>query len=157
MNADLFAAILAMDSYNRGYGAGIEGLGGAGTGIGNATIGDDSTLRLAEGADVAAGFYAVSYTDQTTGKVYISYRGTDNPNPLQKGNDLWNGWTAGIGYSGASQAGLAIDFYQQITGQSVYDPNASNVLLTGHSLGGGLAGFVSALSGAQAIGFDHIK
>ncbi len=34
---DLFRAILAMDSYNRGDSAGIVGLGGVGTSIGNAT------------------------------------------------------------------------------------------------------------------------
>ncbi len=38
MNRNLFLVILAMDSYNRGYGVGIKGLGGVGSGIGDATI-----------------------------------------------------------------------------------------------------------------------
>jgi hypothetical protein len=37
-STELLLAILAMDSYNRGYDPGIEGLGGAGTQIGAATL-----------------------------------------------------------------------------------------------------------------------
>jgi hypothetical protein len=40
MNEDVFRAILAMDSYNRGYNAGITGL--SGTQIGNATVSTQS-------------------------------------------------------------------------------------------------------------------
>jgi len=47
-----------MDSYNRGYNAGIEGL--VGTQIGTATIEDES---LPDGSE-AAGFYAVAYETQ---------------------------------------------------------------------------------------------
>jgi hypothetical protein len=38
VSKDLMLALLSLDSYNRGYGAGIEGLGGAGAQIGNATM-----------------------------------------------------------------------------------------------------------------------
>jgi hypothetical protein len=52
MNSELFKAILALDSYNRGYNAGISSVGtGLGTGsenigtqIGNATIATDSEI-----------------------------------------------------------------------------------------------------------------
>lgn len=66
MNRDLFLAILAMDSYNRGYGAGISGLNVRDTNpdgtpkivrIGNAAIVDDKGDAAAQ----AAGFYAISY------------------------------------------------------------------------------------------------
>jgi hypothetical protein len=48
MNEDLFLAILAMDSYNRGYGAGVKGLevNANITKLGRATIVSESTLRL---------------------------------------------------------------------------------------------------------------
>jgi len=80
---DLFLAILAMDSYNRGAGAGIDGLSSeAGTTIGTATIGIDSSDDSGVAED--AGFYAIAYTldeavgDLAAGTVIISYRGTDN-------------------------------------------------------------------------------
>ncbi len=74
---DLFRAILAMDSYNRGYNSGINfgpNSDAIGTQIGNATISartapDDTAAR-------AASFYAVAYT--WNNHQIISYRGTDD-------------------------------------------------------------------------------
>jgi hypothetical protein len=87
---DLFLAILAMDSYNRGYDAGLmdngendpDGLGDSpGTAVGGATILD---VDLPQGAQ-AAGFYAVAY--QTQYGTVISYRGTDFTHVISsKGN-----------------------------------------------------------------------
>ncbi len=94
--SNLMLAILAMDSYNRGYGAGIEGLGGIGSKIGGATISTDSTLKLGEGVDSAAGFYAVAY--DWNGQKIISYRGTDfiaETNGV--GGDVVNGYGRGAG------------------------------------------------------------
>ena len=58
--ADLIYAILAMDAYNRGYGAGITDLGDAeGTLLGNFTL-----LKTAEdqaGIAKSAGFYAIAF------------------------------------------------------------------------------------------------
>jgi len=74
---DLFMAILAMDSYNRGYNSGIAAL--TGTSIGNATIGADSSILTDsngnDGVDEAVSFYAQSYT--WNGQTVIAYRGTD--------------------------------------------------------------------------------
>ncbi len=61
ISKDLFLAILSMDSYNRGYGAGIEGLGGEGTQIGAATLGKDAEQLLDQGSAQATGFYAIAY------------------------------------------------------------------------------------------------
>jgi hypothetical protein len=81
-----------MDSYNRGYGAGIAGLGGVGSQIGNARIVD---ADLPQGSEFA-GFYASAYT--LGGKTIISYRGTDNPLGFgDDGSDLLNGWLFGAG------------------------------------------------------------
>ncbi|WP_417415420.1 hypothetical protein [Hoeflea sp.] len=103
ISQDLFMAILAMDSYNRGYDAGIgdgqnvvncvdeDGLGAEGSQIGNAVVSQQDISEAAK----AAGFYAVAY--QWNGETIISYRGTDNPNPLAAGSDFWSGWTLGAG------------------------------------------------------------
>lgn len=75
ISSDLFAAILAMDSYNRGYNS---GLAVSGSNIGNATLGNNSSVldqTPNEGRDQAASFFAQSYT--WNGQTIISYRGTD--------------------------------------------------------------------------------
>ncbi|MEM7461741.1 MAG: hypothetical protein AAF362_03595 [Pseudomonadota bacterium] len=84
MSDDLMLAILAMDSYNRGYSAGISGLGVSDASntykLGEATIINDSRVIVDENGnqlDEAAGFYAVAY--ELNGQKMISYRGTDNP------------------------------------------------------------------------------
>ncbi len=77
MNKDLFLAILAMDSYNRGYGEGVSGLSESGQ-IGGATI-REFKVGEQDGWE-AAGFYAIAY-DMTgvagfgAGERVISYRG----------------------------------------------------------------------------------
>ncbi|WP_417411865.1 hypothetical protein [Hoeflea sp.] len=96
----LFVAILAMDSYNRGYDAGLSGLGGEGFGICAATIAKDAEQLLNAGGAEAAGFYAVA--SQWNGETVISYRGTDNANPLAEGSNSWNGWTPGGGDFGSA-------------------------------------------------------
>lgn len=76
INDDVFRAILAIDSYNRGYNSGINfgpNSDAIGTQIGNATISartapDDTAAR-------AASFYALAYN--WNNHQIISYRGTD--------------------------------------------------------------------------------
>ena len=58
MNRDLFLAILAMDSYNRGYGQGIKGLLETGQ-LGKATL-LAATSEQKNGWETA-GFYAIAY------------------------------------------------------------------------------------------------
>lgn len=81
MNSDLFKAILAMDSYNRGYKQAIN-LNGAdsadsiGDNLGNAIVIQESDI--ADGsAGVNSNFYALAYDYK--GQRIISYRGTDQP------------------------------------------------------------------------------
>jgi hypothetical protein len=155
MNNDVFLSILAMDSYNRGYGAGVsfgENSDAAGTQLGIATIQSHSSNDLTS-PEVASGFYALSYS--WNGQTVISYRGTDSYKIFSGASDLWNGWTVGAGFSESPQATLAMDFYQSVTFHSVFD-HGSTPLLTGHSLGGGLAGFIGALSTGKSYGFDHM-
>ncbi len=155
----LFQAVLAMDSYNRGYDSKLVGLSSANdTLIGNVKIIGNSTTALS-GADQASSFYAVAYEDNATGETIISYRGT-NPPEL---DDAINGWLTGLGaYNYFSpQALLAAEFYKAVIApsggigpvQSPYDVNASFV---GHSLGGGLAGLMGSLYSKEATVFDNM-
>ena len=73
VSPNLMYAILSMDSYNRGYNAGISGLGSIGSQIGLATVGKDSSQLLSAGEDFGAGFYAVA--NNYDGGTVISYRG----------------------------------------------------------------------------------
>lgn len=157
ISKDLFLAILSMDSYNRGYGAGLaengqndpDGLDVHGSQIGNASI--STTLSdVSEGFEAeaqAAGFYAVAY-DTPYGTV-ISYRGTDNlfnwaPWSDTPGSDIWNSYGQGLGDPNANAARLAVEFYQAVTDTTDTDPSSGSAILTGHSMGGGLAGLVGA-------------
>lgn len=79
MNRDLFLAILSMDTYNRGYGVGINDLSESGQ-LGNATLLAATSAQKAGWE--TAGFYAIAYdmtgvAGFTAGERVISYRGTD--------------------------------------------------------------------------------
>lgn len=153
ISRQLFQAILSIDSYNRGYNPGLQLTG---TRIGSAVIGRDSSI-LTEGdqrLDIDAGFYAISY--DWDGTTVISYRGTS---PQSDGTilvDVLNGYFVGAGHSTNDQAWLAAQFYQQITGTEAGDPTAANAILTGHSMGGGLAGFIAALYRQEAYIYDNM-
>jgi hypothetical protein len=134
ISKELFLAILSLDSYNRGYNAGIadggpedlDGLGEAGKSIGNATV---LNVPLPAGS-FSEGFYAVAYDvpsgTNTPNSTVISYRGTDGyrESTVSGGNDIWNGWTFGAGKP-TSQIQLAQDFYQSVTGKSAFEPNSA--------------------------------
>lgn len=114
-----------------------------------------SFATLVAVTDQAAGFYAVAYN--WNGQKVISYRGTTFELGINTYRDVIQGWTLGLGFPDASQAQLAKQFYTSVTGQQIYGgAPPSNVILTGHSLGGGLAGFVAALTGAKAEIFNNI-
>ena len=138
MNRDLFLSILAMDSYNRGYGQRISvQLPDTGL-LGTAQIGPLSIIRP-DSDEVRAGFFAASY--DWNGETIISYRGTDGNTVT----DALNGYGIALGYAGQPQGDLATEFYLSVTGQHVHALTApDNVVVVGHSLGGGPAGLVSA-------------
>jgi hypothetical protein len=161
--ADLIYAILAMDSYNRGYGFGITNLLTSGK-IGNYTIDKDSSILLENGIrkDFTAGFYAIAYRNGTD--TVISYRGTDTntDSATQGGSDARNGYGIALGATPDSvfnvatrQAELAAEFYQAVTGNTDAQ-RAEGTVLTGHSLGGGLAGYIGLTSGTRSVLFDHL-
>jgi hypothetical protein len=90
---DLFRAILALDSYNRGYKAGVTL--GSNTQIGTATLRNDISLPTDY---QSASFFAQAHT--WNGTTVISFRGTDKAFPSwQNGTlgDFENCWFTGAG------------------------------------------------------------
>jgi hypothetical protein len=162
MNTSLFSSILALDSYNRAYGRGVkvnpngtdDESSEAGQRIGNAIVRD----ILLPPASRAAGFYAISYnvgavTGFTLGEQVIAFRGTDAlfASPFgTDGSDISNGYSLTAGDYNAAQARLALQFYQSAIGVGA-NPFTANVTLTGHSLGGALAGFVARIYGQKGV------
>ncbi|CAM3295549.1 hypothetical protein SPAN111604_15005 [Sphingomonas antarctica] len=155
MNRDLLMSILAMDSYNRSYGANLDI---ATTGIGTAT---ENTFSLPTGAE-AVGFYASSYN--WNGETIISYRGTNFQvdhwysffsSPLWQ--DIGNGWGTGVGSNFEPQAKMAFEYYNTVAAHmSASDPRMANITTTGHSLGSGLAGLVSSIYNRSGVLFDNM-
>jgi serralysin len=139
--AEFMNALLSMDVYNRG--GDYRGLNVEFTQLG------DYSLRL--GSDVSWGFFqAATYDGPGT---VIAFRGTDEwpkltPTPTL--GDL-SAWLGGAGFhSQLTQFQQAEAYYAQ------YAQSTSNVTLTGHSLGGGLAGYIAALNGKPASLFDSM-
>lgn len=54
------------------------------------------------------------------------------------------------------QARLAAEFYQAVTGTQTSDPLTGSATLTGHSMGGGIAGFIGGLYHEDAVLFDNM-
>lgn len=132
-------SLFAMDSYQRGEDARVGGLPDTdGTAFNGATIVDSRRVD-------SDGFYAIAY--DTGSEIVIAYRGTDG-----KLKDVLNGWGGGAGFWSGDQQQHAMDFFQDV---KAANPNKT-ISLTGHSLGGGLAGFVSSITGAEAHVFDNM-
>ena len=148
--ADVLAAVLSLDAYNRGYNPELNfaaNSDASGTAIGDATV-------VQSEASPNSSFYAVAYEWQ--GETIIAFRGTVFAGSPDLG-DVLNGWTLSGGYDGAAQAQLALDFYATIGNEHLQTNGVPNdLLLTGHSLGGGLAGFVADVAGTPATVFDDI-
>ncbi|MEM1287384.1 MAG: Mbeg1-like protein [Pseudomonadota bacterium] len=137
MSDELFKAILAMDAYNRGVDEGLVISANGDHFVGNATFASDTRN---DQDTLQASFYAVAY-NVGSGKTVMSYRGTDAE--LELPSDL-PAWATGAGSDNTAQTRLAADFYRDVAGST-----ANPITLTGHSLGGGLAGFVGSIYGVD--------
>jgi len=145
-NNVVFKAILAMDSYNRGYGSKLSNLGESVTDkIGNYYISNTKGDLDAQ----SVGFYSVAYQHNDTGAQVISYRGTD-----AFFQDMLTGWITGSGVYFNQQAWRGADFYRAVIGEA--NPMTANVEFVGHSLGGGLAGLMSNLYHRDATVFNNM-
>ena len=160
MDSELLKAILSLDVYNRGYLPDLflgEFSDSIGTKIGNAEI-----YRNGGGAEAQSkGFYAAAYSYE--GETIISYRGTDELVDLDDpiiGGDIWNGYGVGAGSPEGNQAALAFQFYRQVAdalaNETNSNPFTANIALTGHSLGGGLAGLVGAVYHKSGVLFNNM-
>lgn len=156
--ADLIYAILAFDAYNRGYGTGITGLSddvGSTLGEFSLVAHTDNDANLATNEAFANGFYALAYKNDD--QVIISYRGTDvilGSSDTKGGNDPVNGYGIALGLTDVPQATLATQFYEAVAGADFGQP--IKITLTGHSLGGGLAGFVGAQQNKNSVLFNYM-
>ena len=95
------------------------------------------------------GFYASAFLNRRTGQLVIAFRGS---------NDL-SDWIANSTFvSGVlpSQFSQAFDFISKVKDAVGNIPDA-NIVLTGHSLGGGLAALASVATGIEAVTFDAPK
>jgi Ca2+-binding RTX toxin-like protein len=149
----LLHAILAMDSYNRGYNAAIqidaEYVGNAAFLVDSFLLGVDEILgRNDEVQDFYAASYVIPDGENPLGQTIISYRGTDSL------GDMNTGWGLGADNHRTQQADMSIDFYRLLVAEeNLFN---ENITLTGHSLGGGLAGFVAGMYNQDAIVYNHM-
>ena len=142
---NLYAAVLSMDAYNRVQDAGVDDFAFevSGTALGNATR--ITSAQLPTGYN-DIGFFATAWT--LNGETIIAFRGTDFGADFgDLAQDIFAGWVSGSGTYGPQTAAAEL-FYETVTGRDVFDAPLQNVVLTGHSLGGGLAGYVASLSNA---------
>ena len=139
MNREVFLSILAMDSYQRGYATGINGLetptfGPDGLATTTVKIGQARIVRDANdaaGVAQSASFYALSYTFDVPwaglaqGTTVISYRGTDFDKGKELLHDVLYGWSSFTGLGTNSQFPLAEQFFNAVmnipTGHSAFE------------------------------------
>lgn len=162
INSTLMKAILSMDAYNRGYNPGIRisenALGSAKiiqtTIDGIQTNLDSAIIRnpiTKERLDDDISFYAIAY--DYNGETVIAYRGTDSASDGLA-------YPIATGFTGVPQGSMAFQFYNAVASQLnshiSIDPRLANISVTGHSLGGGLAGLVGAVYGKDGALFDNM-
>ncbi len=167
-------SILSMDAYNRGYKPGINFSSDPAKGpqplerdfeadsalesvklVSLANFIDDENYKEWQKIEHFAQVYEVTDSSHglAKGTIVISYRGTDE----FKNTDTWTadtitGWFQGTG-TAADQTRMAAEIYNAV---SLKVGGSADIVLTGHSLGGGLAGFVAATQGAKAWIFDNM-
>ena len=149
---DLEAAILAMHAYNSGdSNFHING-------IASSNIGDyDFRRSFISTADYPnSGFSATAFvmnSGTSDGTIILSIRGT-NPENL---TDVQGGYAIGAGQSAifSPQMLTAIQAYQSLI-RGDEDFYNAKVELTGHSLGGGIAGYLASIYGQKATIFNNM-
>lgn len=93
MNRDVLLSLLALDSYNRGYGRNLYASGNpeendeSGRWIGGAKVLTDSRLEVGSEGE-AADFYAIAY--QLGSETIISYRGTNFGSTVPPGGTVFD-------------------------------------------------------------------
>lgn len=139
------AGLLSLKAYDFN-GAVRDQSSAQGAGLGSYVPLNTSAFTNVHGnASKASSFGAMAYSNGQ--EIVIAYTGTDDFWP-----DAPSGYGTGLGATTSPQAELAIAFYKAV---KEANPSAPMVL-TGHSLGGGLAGYVAGLYGETAVLFDNM-
>ena len=120
----------------------------------NATYGDWFSAVVVAGGwerantfqDIPSGLYVVAFRNTATKQVIIAFRGTQ---AIDVAGDDWAD-AAMINAKVTAQFEKAMEYYQEWKRQV---PDAK-ILLTGHSLGGALAAYVSMCTGERAIAIN---
>ena len=141
----LMMAILSMDAYNRGDDKGITI---PGPNFDAPMTGTATFMESLE--DQPTAFYAAAYR-LADGNVVISYRGT-RFDGIPNTQDVFYGWTLSLGFSSASQAQQALNFYDYIKAKNPL----AQIITTGHSLGGALAAFAADINDVSSYVFNNI-
>jgi hypothetical protein len=152
-SATIMDAIFALDAYNHkpDDGSWSDGLRLLFPNLVDGQLGDYTLSDASSSAENSNhNFFAIAYSS-ATGTV-ISYRGTTDLSM-----DIVNGYGLGAGSPSGPDATDAVAFYQRVAGPNDTNwPGAANITVVGHSLGGGLAGFVGAIYGLQGVLFDNM-
>ncbi len=163
---DVFLALLSLDAYNRGANPKLAGSDGheLSDHIGTA-LNEFDSYEISGSTE--AGFGASGYR-LADGTIVIAYRGTDfdfsSPSAvLELFKDVGAGWMSSFGVAGTDVLGVGLQpsfaakFFKDTTGHDVFSGgDISNVIVTGHSLGGGLGGYIGSLSGVKTVIFNEI-
>lgn len=152
---DLDMAILALHAYNIGANVHLNLPAGGSAQI-STQIGDFKPVNVfgtsSNVYQLPDGFVAGAYS--RAGKAIITIRGT-NPDELAGVDGLKGyGLAVGLGIDSSPQAEDALAIYKELLDQAGLSLFDNNVALVGHSLGGGLAGYIAALYGREATLFD---
>lgn len=156
--ATLLDAVFAMDAYehNSNDGSWSDDLA-AFFSLDDNELGNYTLIDVSAGEEqLSNNFFAMAYS--SSGQTIISYRGTSNLFGSNFVNgDIYNGYGVGAGFPGGPDAMNAVAFYQEVA-DLLDDPwrGATDITLVGHSLGGGLAGYVGAIYGLKGDLFDNM-
>ncbi|MGN1161386.1 MAG: Ig-like domain-containing protein, partial [Candidatus Fimenecus sp.] len=100
----------------------------------------------------ASGFYAVAFKNSVSGEKVLAFRGSQSIGSAEGNKDWTDDIVFGIFNEASAQMADALAATEKFLSQNGGDK--SNITLTGHSLGGGLAVFASNMYNIKAVTFD---